>query len=93
MKKVLYGLGLVVFLFIVGLVGEWETHYSMLATCVETDWINNIATFVDNRGNEWEWELDLDSWFIKENCAYRLCMSDNHTTSIYDDYIRKIKEN
>ena len=84
-------LGLIGFLGVVGLVGEWETHYTRLATCTNIQYDTRIAEFIDNGGNVWEWEIEPAEFFEIGN-VYRLHMSDNHSTSIYDDYIRKIKK-
>ena len=90
LSKVLPTLALTGFLAVVGLVGEWETHYTRLATCTNIEYKTNIAEFTDNDGNAWEWEIEPSEHFETDK-VYRLYMSDNHTSSIYDDYIRKIK--
>jgi hypothetical protein len=90
-SKFLPTLGLIGFLGVVGLVGEWETHYTRLATCTNIQYDTRIAKFIDNDGNMWKWEIEPTESFEIGN-VYRLHMSDNHSTSIYDDYIRKIKK-
>lgn len=88
MNKLLGAIGMAAFLGFVGLCGEWETHYTRLATCVNVDYETHIYSFVDNSGNIWEWEGD----YFEVGNVYRLHMSDNHSTTITDDYIRKIKK-
>lgn len=90
--KALHALGLVAFLGVVGFLGEWETHYTRLATCTHVEYKTHTAKFTDNGGNVWEWEIEPSEHF-ETGSAYRLHMSDNHTSSIYDDYIRKISKN
>lgn len=90
--KVIHALGFAAFLGIVGLVGEWETHYTRLATCTHIEYETRTAEFTDNSGNIWEWEIEPLEYF-ETGFVYRLHMSDNHSTSIYDDYIRKISKN
>lgn len=84
-------LGLIGFLGVVGLVGEWETHYTLLVTCTYVEYSTHTAEFTDNGGNIWEWEIEPAECFEIGN-VYCLHMSDNHSTSIYDDYIKKIKK-
>lgn len=88
LKKVLMGLSFIGLIFIIGAVGAWETSYTRLATCTHMD--DRIAIFTDNDGNMWEWQVESDEFF-KVGDAYRLYMSDNHSVTIYDDYITKIK--
>ena len=89
-EKFLMGAGLIGFLLVVGLLGGWESKYTRLATC--TNYSNSVYTFTDNTGNDWEWEREKGDDFIV-GCAYKLVMDDNHTSSIYDDWIYKIKKN
>jgi len=83
-------LGLVGFLALVGFVGGLESRYSRLALCTERH--GDIFTFTDNSGNEWEWEHDYKDYY-EVGKVYRLVMDDNHTSSIYDDWIIKVKKN
>ena len=83
-------LGLVGFLALVGFVGGLESRYSRLALCTERH--GDVFTFTDNSGNEWEWEHDYKDYYEVGN-VYRLVMDDNHTSSIYDDWIIKVKKN
>lgn len=86
-------LGMICGYFIIGTGQDiYDSHYDVLAVCTETDWNEKIATFCDNNGEVWEWNLDHDSWIIKENKAYRLTINTNGTETIYDDCIEKISE-
>ena len=90
-SRLLPALGFVGFLTVVGLLGNWETHYTRLATCTYVNYATCTAEFTDNGGNVWEWEIEPYEHF-ENGFMYRLHMSDNHSMSIYDDYIRKIKK-
>ena len=61
--KVIHALGFAAFLGIVGLVGEWETHYTRLATCTHIEYETRIAEFTDNSGNIWKWEIQ--NWELR----------------------------
>ena len=91
MKRLLAIFTLISILAVVGFAGEWETHYTRLAVCTDVNYCINEATFTDNDGHIWIWELEKTDYFC-EGKAYRLYMSNSHTMSIYDDYIREIKE-
>lgn len=91
-SKFLSTLGFIGFLSIAGLVGEWETHYTRLATCTNIQYEANIAEFTDNGGNVWEWEIEPTEYFKIGN-VYNLKMSNSHTSIIEDDYIIKVKNN
>ena len=78
----------VIFLSVAGLTGTYEATYSRLVTC--TNYENDIYTFTDNQGNDWEWEKEEKDNF-EVGKVYRLIMDDNHSSSIYDDIIKKIK--
>ena len=87
-EKVLSVVGLIGFLLVVGLLGGWESKYTRDAVC--TGYVNGIYTFTDVSGNDWEWEEEEgDSFQLGE--SYTLKIDDNHSTSIYDDWIYKIK--
>ena len=88
-QNFLAALGLIGFLTLVGIVGGLESKYSRLATCTRRD--GTIFTFTDNDGNDWEWEHDYKD-FYEVGKAYRLIMDDNHSSSIYDDWIVKVKK-
>ena len=88
-QNFLAALGLIGFLGLVCLVGGWESKYSRLATCTRQD--GTIFTFTDNDGHDWEWEYDYKD-FYEVGKVYRLIMDDNHSSSIYDDWIVKVKK-
>lgn len=89
-KHVAVAVGFVVFMAVIGIIGGWESKYSKLATCTSSH--DSIYTFTDNSGNEWEWEREKGEIFTVGN-VYRLIMDDNHSSSIHDDWIYKIKKN
>lgn len=78
------------FLTIAGIIGTWESEYSRPVICTYYDPCTNISTFTDNSGNDWEWKNENDEIF-EIGKAYTLIMDDNHSSSIYDDLIKKIK--
>lgn len=86
MMKAIEVLGLAGFLGFVGLVGGWESTYTRETVCVDV--CDNVATFEDEQGHLWQWNCeDGDSFMIGD--SYKLVMDDSHTTSIYDDWIKK----
>ena len=91
MKKALYILGLVGFIAVVGLAGEWETHYTRPATCTNVIYETHVVEFTDVSGHVWEWEFEPFETY-KVGDAYNLHMSDNHSTTISDDFIRNIEK-
>ena len=75
-------------------VGEWcretrlntenSTEYIKPMQVWEVDRDNNIVVLVDNSGNLWEFE-GVEDWEVDDLVCVR--MSDNNTTTIYDDII------
>lgn len=92
MKKNIFTgtLFIICFLAIVGLVGGYESKYSKIAIC--TNYVNDVYIFTDLSGNNWEWKKGPTDCF-KIDSTYKLIMDNNHTSSNYDDWIYKIKEN
>lgn len=91
MRKILSALGFAIFLLIVGFVGTWESNYTLLAVCTSYSFDSRTYEFTDNNGNIWKWEREMDSFVV--GGAYRLHMSNNHSSTIYDDYIKKVSKN
>ena len=89
MTKMVETLGLVAFLVFSGLVGGWEAKGSRLTVC--TNFEANVYTFTDNQGNDWEWEAEIGDDF-EIGKAYRLIMDNNHSSTLEDDIIKKIKK-
>ena len=77
------------FLTVVGLVGSYESSYNRDAVCESFN--NDVYTFIDESGNEWEWEAEEKEEFTI-GTMYTLSMDDNHTSNIEDDWIKKIKK-
>ena len=77
------------FLLVVGLIGGCESKYTRPVEC--TGYESAVYTFTDESGNNWEWEEEAGDNF-KVGANYTLVMDDNHTASIYDDFIIKIKK-
>ena len=89
MAKIVETLGLVAFLLFSGLVGGWEATGSRLTVC--TNFEANVYTFTDNQGHDWEWEAEIGDDF-EIGKAYRLIMDNNHSSTLEDDIIKKIKK-
>lgn len=90
MRKILPMLGLIGFLGFIGLVGTWEATYTRDTVC--TGHVGNVYTFTDTCGYMWDWEAEeTESFEMGE--TYKLIMDDCHSTSIHDDWIKKIKKN
>ena len=51
---------------------------------------NNIVTFLDHTGNLWEWKIEDDENYCK-NQEVRLIMNNMDTPDISDDTIVKVK--
>ena len=77
------------FLTFVGVVGSYESAYSRDAVCESCN--DNVYTFIDESGNEWEWETEKGEEFTI-GTMYTLSMDDNHTSNIEDDWIKKIEK-
>ena len=91
MAKWFSALGIAGFLGFVGLVGSWEAEYSRLTTCTNIQ--HEVATFTDNSGHDWKWDIEAGEYFEVGN-VYRLIMDNNHTPhNMFDDTIKKIKKN
>lgn len=88
MMKMLEILSLAGFLGFTGFVGGWESTYTRETIC--TNYTENVYTFTDSCGYDWEWEDGPEVFEI--GAKYRLIMDDNHSSSIYDDWIKKIKK-
>jgi hypothetical protein len=80
------------FLGLAGIIGTAETEYNRLAVCTYYNSETNISIFTDNSGNDWEWENEKNEFF-EVGKAYNLLMDDNHSSSIYDDLIKKVLTN
>lgn len=89
MKKIFGGIGIFVFLLIIGFVGTWETKYDLDCTCIKVD--AETASFCDNNGHVWEWELEEND-FIQLDKTYILHMNNNHTASVLDDEIESFSK-
>lgn len=72
----------------VGGVGTYESTYIRTAEIVEVS--NNLATFTDSTGNDWEYYFE-DGTDLETGDNVKLIMDTMHTDSnIYDDKIKKI---
>ena len=66
---------------------ENSTEYIKPMQVCEVDRANNIVVLVDNGGDAWEFE-GVEDWEVDDLVCVR--MSDNNTTTIYDDIILEV---
>lgn len=71
-------------LTLVGGMNVYETTYVRDAEV--TSVVEDIVTFTDTTGNDWEYELDEDMQCVIGD-RVTLIMNTNHTDMIYDDII------
>lgn len=62
-------------------------QYPRLFIVTNLDYDNDIVTFTDLNGEEWEW-IGVEDWMVDDFAA--AIMDDNGTPVIYDDTIVKI---
>jgi len=85
-RTVLAGMGLLVFLLVVGRVGYWETHYCRNAQVTNVN--NQLIEVTDSADLVWEFYGDG----FRTGDKVRLYMFNNGTDSnIYDDEIEDVK--
>ena len=91
MKKSIYNFIVTSFIFIllfacIGLAGEWEDTYT-LKECKIVEVDRHTVTAEDKRGNLWEFTAEG----YAEGETVELVMKANHTTTLKDDIIKKVK--
>lgn len=75
------------FITLMGWAGYMESTYDASGTIInKTD---NILIIEDTRGNLWEYETDE---YLQKGDKVKFVLFDNHTHTIYDDEIVKIKK-
>ena len=80
-KKITFALGMIAFLSTVGIVGRYESEYTMKGTVIDE------TTVQDDRGHLWGYDTDL-----KAGSDVTITFYNNHTdTIIYDDSIIDVK--
>ena len=73
---------------IIGGVGTYENTYTRTAEVVEVN--NNLATFTDTTGNDWDYYFE-DGTNLEVGNKVELVMNTMHTdNNIYDDKIKKV---
>lgn len=72
-------------LTLVGGMNVYETTYVRDAEV--TSVVEDIVTFTDTTGNDWEYELDDEDMQCVVGDKVTLIMNTNHTDMIYDDII------
>ena len=80
-KKITCALGFIAFLSAVGIVGRFESEYTMHGTVIDE------TTVQDDRGHLWGYDTDL-----KAGSDITITFYNNHTdTVIYDDEVIDVK--
>lgn len=74
-------------LTLVGGMNAYETTYVRDAEVISV--VEDIITFTDTTGNDWEYELDDDIQCVVGD-QVTLIMNTNHTDMIYDDIIVRV---
>ena len=88
MRMIKIALAVMLGIAVVGGVGTYESTYTRTAEVVEVN--NNLATFTDSTGNDWEYYFE-DGTDLEIGDNVKLVMDTMHTDSnIYDDEIKKI---
>ena len=73
---------------VIGGVGTYESTYTRTAEVIEVN--NNLATFTDTTGNDWEYYFE-DGPNLETGDNVKLIMDTMHSDSnVYDDKIKKI---
>lgn len=85
LETIVFLIGFVIFMLIVGKVGYWDLHYEMDCEVVEI--VDNVITLEDSSGNLWEVE-DVNLEFGK---TYTIVFFNNDTSMRIDDEIEEIK--
>lgn len=88
MRMIKLALAVMVGIATIGGVGAYESTYTRTAEVVEVN--NNLATFTDATGNDWEYYFE-DGTDLEIGDNVKLIMDTMHTdNNIYDDEIKKI---
>lgn len=84
-KSIIAGIGIVLAIFIVGLVGRWESTYERTALVESVN--DGIVTFEDSSGNLWNYESN--EYVLGENVI--LVLRNAETSRVQDDVILEVK--
>ena len=88
MRMIKIALAVMLGITAIGSVGAYESTYTRTAEVVEVN--NNLATFTDATGNDWEYYFE-DGTDLEIGDNVKLIMDTMHTdNNIYDDEIKKI---
>ena len=80
-KKITFALGFIAFLSAVGIVGRFESTYTMHGTVIDE------TTVQDDRGHLWGYDTDL-----QVGSDVTITFDNNHTdTVVYDDKVIDVK--
>ena len=84
-KSIIAGIGVVLAIFIVGLIGKYETSYELSANVESVK--DGITIFADNDGNVWSYETSE----FENGETVILVLHDGGTSRVQDDAITEIK--
>jgi hypothetical protein len=80
-KRITAVLGILTFFSMVGIVGRFESEYTMQGTVIDE------TTVQDDRGNLWGYDTDIEA-----GTDVTITFDNNHTdTIIYDDKVIDVK--
>jgi hypothetical protein len=80
-KRITAVLGILTFFSMVGIVGRFESEYTMQGTVIDE------TTVQDDRGNLWGYDTDIEA-----GTKVTITFDNNHTdTIIYDDKVIDVK--
>ena len=80
-KKITFALGFIAFLSAVGIIGRFESEYTMHGTVIDE------TTVQDDRGHLWGYDTALEA-----GTKVTITFDNNHTdTVIYDDKVIDVK--
>lgn len=84
-KCIVAGIGVILAVFIIGLLGKWESSYEHYAFVESIN--DGVTTFTDSSGNLWNYESE--EFAIGEHVI--LTLRDTGTSLIQDDVITGIR--
>ena len=85
LQTIVFIIGFIIFILIVGKVGYWDLHYEMDCEVVEI--VDNVITLEDSTGNLWE----VEDTTLELGETYTVVFFNNDTSIRTDDEIEKIK--
>ena len=85
LQTIVFIIGFIIFILIVGRVGYWDLHYEM--DCEVIKIVDNVITLEDSTGNLWE----VEDTTLELGETYTVVFFNNDTSIRTDDEIEKVK--